>query len=244
MEVFVEFRIVDSQCHWGPSMTLGSNVSTDNILKHMKEAGVERAIVVPFPSTAARSGEINVRLLNEAGRVKEFVPYFHIRDDLLVFPGGYSGARWQRMRSGRDMPSNYSVLEDPEVYNLIDALTVTGKPLIIEEDLRFTKRFAEMAGALPLIVPHLGMNGGDPMDFLETFKDKPNVYFNTSMVGGETIVRFIETIGPERLLFASNAPFGNMTAEVSKILSLGVPEADRKFVLGGNIERLSGISPL
>lgn len=239
----MEFRIVDSQCHWGPSMTLGSNVSTKKVLRHMKEAGVERAVIMPFPSTAAKSGEINVRLLNEAGRVKEFVPFFHIRDDLFAATEGYFGSRWHRMRSGRDMPSNYGVLEDPEVRNLIDSLAGTGRPLILEEDLQFTKRFADMARTLPLIIPYLGMNGGDPIDFLDAFESRANVYFNTAMAGKETIARFIETMGPERVLFASNAPFGTMASEVSKILSLEIRDEDKQAVLGGNIRRLSRLDP-
>lgn len=238
----MEFPIIDSQCHWGPSMTLGSNISTDRILKQMKEARIDRAVIMPFPSTAARSNEINVRILNEAARVKEFLPYFHIRDDLMPSPGAYYGCKWHRMKAGGEATSNYSLLEDPEVYNLIDTLTVAGKPLLFEEDLRFTKRFAEMAPDVSLIVPHLGMNGGDPKDFLEAFRKKPRIFFNTALVGKETILTFLEAIGSERLLFASNAPFGGMEAEVAKIISLPVPETDKERILGGNVARLSGLS--
>jgi hypothetical protein len=244
LEKIMEFRIIDSLCHWGPSMTLGSNATTNNILKQMKEAGVERAVVLPFASTAARSGEINVRILNEAGRVREFVPFFHIREDLFLVAEGYSGARWERMRAVRDMPSNYAVLEDPETYNLMDTIAGTGRPLIIEEDLRFTEKFANMARSIPLIVPFLGSNGGDPNDFLTAFKDRANIYFNTAMSEKETLVKFIDTVGPNRLLFASNAPFGSMRFEVSKILSLHITDEDKQRVLAGNIERLANIKPL
>ena len=237
----MEFHIVDCLCHWGPSITLGSNVSTRTILGQMKEAGVERAVVMPFPSTAATSGEINVRLLNEARRVEEFIPYFHIREDLLPMPGKYYGCSWRRMRGDRDAGSNYAIFEDPRLSNLIDDLTMTGKPILFEEDLLFTKRFAEMADRLSLIVPHLGMTGGDPVDFLETFKNKPNVCFSTALAGKEMIVRFIEAIGPERVLFGSNLPFGSMASEVSKILSLPVSDSDKESILGRNIVRLSGL---
>jgi hypothetical protein len=210
----------------------------------MKEAGVKQAMIMPFPSTAARSGEINVRLLNECRRVEQFVPCFHIREDLSPVPGEYYSGKWHRMRSSGDVSSNYRVLEDPELSNLIDSLTVKGKPILFEEDLQFTKRFVEMADGLPLIIPHLGMTGGNPVDFLETFKDRPKVSFSSALAGKETIMRFIETIGPERVLFGSDVPFGSMTAEVSKILSLPISETDKALILGRNIVRLSRLPPL
>ncbi len=140
------------------------------------------------------------------------------------------------------MGSNYSVLEDPGLFNLIDDLTMTGKPILFEERfLPFTKRFAEMADGLSLIIPHLGMTGGNPVDFLETFKNKPKVCFSTALAGKDMIVRFIETIGPERVLFGSNFPFGSMAAGVSKILSLPVSDVDKDLIMGRNIVKLSGL---
>jgi len=55
---------------------------------------------------------------------------------------------------------------------LIRQLAGAGKPVIFEEELLFTERFVEMADGLNLIIPHLGMLGGNPIDFLACFKDK------------------------------------------------------------------------
>jgi predicted TIM-barrel fold metal-dependent hydrolase len=52
------------------------------------------------------------------------------------------------------------------------------------------------------------------------------------------IEKFIETIGPERVLFGSDIPFGTMKGELEKILSLKISIKEKELLLGGNLERL------
>jgi len=52
-----------------------------------------------------------------------------------------------------------------------------GLPLIVEEALEFTVAFAKRSGKLNVIIPHLGMLGGNPLDFLAAFKKHEHVLF-------------------------------------------------------------------
>jgi predicted TIM-barrel fold metal-dependent hydrolase len=98
-----------------------------------------------------------------------------------------------------------------------------------------------MTKSLKVIIPHLGLLGGNPLDFLEAFKKQENCYFDTALAGQETILRFVKEIGPERILFASDIPFGTMQNELNKVLSLPIGDEDKELILSKNVKRLIGL---
>ena len=108
------------------------------------------------------------------------------------------------------------------MHEFIEASESIDLPIIFEEDLAFTEIFVKRTKSLKLIIPHMGMLGGSPLDFLEAFEKYPNVYFDTSLASSGVVKRFIDTIGSERILFGSDIPFGTMKTELEKILSLRV----------------------
>lgn len=237
-----DYPIIDSHSHWGPSLSMGTNVSTQELLSQQAASGVSYVCIIPFPSTAIADNEINVRVLDESRRIDSFIPYFYLREDFPLIPEKYPGGKWHWMRGWQDAASNYKVLDDPELPGYIDGLTRIGKPIIFEEELAFTQRFVEMAPDLPLIIPHLGMLGGNPHDFLESFKNKANVYFDTALGAKGTIFDFVRTIGPERVLFGSDVPFSTMMSELPKVTTLSVSDEDKQLLLYGNINRLAKLA--
>lgn len=234
--------IIDSHSHWGPSITLHTNVSTREIMRQQEEAGVTHVVLIPFPSTAIMSNEINIKLLNETRQTKHFIPYHYIREDFSPIPDEYRGGKWHWMRGIQDSSSNYRVLSDPDLPQLIQQLREADKPIVFEEELDFTERFVALAPELKLIIPHLGLLGGNPIDFLAAFKDKPNVYFDTALADRSTILRFVKTVGPERILFGSDIPFGSMRSELSKVTDLDIPDPEKGLILSGNIIQLARLT--
>jgi uncharacterized protein len=177
------------------------------------------------------------------------VPYHYIREnydseDFNPIPTAYFGGKWHWMRGVQDSASNYRVLDDKMLPNLIGKIVLTGKPFIFEEELEFTKRFVDLSPDSILIIPHLGMLGGHPSDFLRSFKTNENIYFDTALASQNDILEFVQTIGPERILFGSDVPFGSMKSELSKVLDLPIPDVDKENILSKNIIRIAhlGIS--
>ena len=215
--------VIDSHSHWGPSLSMGTVVTTAELQRQREETGISYVVLIPFPSTAIASDDINVQLLEETRRVKGFIPYHYIRENFDIkgfdpIPGEYYGGKWHWMRGWQDTASNYQVLDDPFLPGLVEKLRKINKPIIFEEDLDFTVRFVDMADGVTLIIPHLGLLGGNPYDFLRAFKDNESIYFDTALASRDQIKRFVETIGPERVLFGSDVPFGSMHSELEKIL--------------------------
>jgi uncharacterized protein len=236
--------IIDSHCHWGPSLTMGTNVTTSEVKRQQEETGITHVAIMPFPSTAIADKEINVRLLAETKKISAFIPYHYIREDydrehFDPIPKAYCGGKWHWMRGTQDSASNYEVLDGKKLSGLIDKLRRTGKPVIFEEELLFTERFVEMADDLPLIVPHLGLLGGNQVDFLRSFKGKRDVYFDTALASQDMMLRFVETVGSDRVLFGSDVPFGSMKSELSKVMALPIPDEDKENILYKNFVRLT-----
>jgi len=239
--------IIDSHSHWGPSITLGTEVTTAELQRQQKESGIDHVIIIPFPSTAIANDSINARILKESMRVKDFTPYHYIRENydspsFDPIPDSYSGGKWHWMKGIQDSSSNYRVLNDSHLPGLVENIRKTGKPVIFEEELEFTKRFVEMFPGITLIIPHLGLLGGYPYDFLQVFKDKENIYFDTALGSSDMIYEFVRTIGPERVIFGSDVPFGSMRSELSKVFGLSLSAEDKELILSRNILRLARLT--
>lgn len=239
--------IIDSHSHWGKSLSMGTEVTTAELQRQLKESGISHVVLIPFPSTAIASNDINVKLLEETKRVKRFIPYHYIRENFEVngfdpIPREYQGGKWHWMRGWQDTASNYKVLDDQALPGLIEKLRTINKPIVFEEDLDFTVKFVDMAEDVTLIIPHLGLLGGNPYDFLRAFKDNESIYFDTALASREQIRKFVETIGPERVIFGSDVPFGSMRSELEKVLSLSIPHEDKELLLFKNIINLARLN--
>ena len=233
-------EIIDSHTHWGPSITLGTEVTTEELLRQAKESGVQRIVIFPFPSTAIDDERINDKVLELGKKNGKFIPYYYIPEELRPIPveKNFYGGKWHWVRGVQDCSSNYQVLDDPHLDLFIEASEAIDLPIVFEEELAFTEAFVKRTKDLKIIIPHLGMLGGNPLDFLKTFKQKENVFFDTALADAETIMRFVEKIGRERILFGSDIPFGTMKRELEKILSLPIGDDEKECILSKNLTGL------
>jgi predicted TIM-barrel fold metal-dependent hydrolase len=240
--IFME--IIDSHTHWGPSVTMGTEVTTEELLRQAEQSGVSRVVIFPFPSTALADQGINQRLLDETNRIKKFIPYYYIPETMKPIPEGkgFYGGKWHWMRGVQDCSSNYQALKDPKLREFIDASERIDLPIVLEEEFAFTEAFVKKTKSLKVIIPHLGGLGGNPMDFLDPFKGRENVYFDTALASSDKVMKFIYEIGHERILFGSDVPFGTMKWELEKILSLRIGDDKKEWIFSKNLKRLTGLT--
>jgi len=239
-----EMEIIDSHTHWGPSVTMSTEVTTRELLKQAQQSAVDRIVIFPFPSTALVDEGINQKLLDEAARNEKFIPYYYIPETMKPIPSGkgFYGGKWHWMRGIQDCSSNYQALEDPRLGEFIEASEKIDLPIVLEEELAFTEAFVKKTKSLKIIIPHLGMLGGNPMDFSQAFKGRENVYFDTALASTDTVMRYIEKIGHERILFGSDIPFGTMKRELEKVLSLPIGDDKKERILSKNLKKLIGLT--
>jgi hypothetical protein len=60
---------------------MGTEVTTAELQRQLKESGISYVILIPFPSTAIANNDINVKLLQETRRIQSFIPYHYIREN-------------------------------------------------------------------------------------------------------------------------------------------------------------------
>jgi len=226
---------------------MGIEVATHELQRQQRDSGVTHVVIMPFPSTAIQTNRINDQVLEETARVSNFTPYHYIRenyeDELFdPIPQPYFGGKWHWMRGVQDSASNYRILEDAALAPLCEKIRITGKPVIFEEEFEFTRRFVEMFPRLFFIIPHLGLLGGDSLDFLKAFKKHEHIYFDTALAAEDTILEFVRSVGAERVLFGSDVPFGSMKRELSKILALPLGRDDKERILYKNVRDLAHLT--
>jgi hypothetical protein len=238
-----EMEIIDSHTHWGPSLTMGTEVTTAELLRQAAQCTVDRIVIFPFPSMALANEKINEELLYEATRNEKFIPYYYIPETMKPIPSGkgFYGGKWHWMRGIQDCSSNYQALEDPRLGEFIEASEKIDLPIVLEEELAFTEAFVKKTKSLKIIIPHLGMLGGNPMDFLQAFKSRENVHFDTALASTDNIMGFIDKVGTERILFGSDIPFGTMKGELGKVLSLPIGDDKKERILSKNLKKLIGL---
>lgn len=234
-------EIIDSHTHWGPSVSMGITVTTNELLRQADASGVSRIVIFPFPSQALDDERINDAVAEESVRVGSFVPYYYIAEDFRPIPvdRGFMGGKWHWNHGVQDWSSDYHVLEDPRLPDFIARSEDIDLPIVFEEELEFTEQFVRRTHTLKIIIPHMGLLGGNPMDFLKSFRTCKNVYFDTALASRETIRHFVREIGAHRILFGSDVPFGTMRNELDKVLTLPIDDAEKELVLSGNIMRLT-----
>ena len=58
------------------------------------------------------------------------------------------------------------------------------------------------------------------------------------MIDRELVLRFIDKIGPDRLIFGTDFPMWSPKEELDRFLSLGLGEEDKQKILYGNFMKL------
>lgn len=156
--------IIDSHTHWGPSVTLGTDVTTRELQRQQEDTGITHVVIMPFPSTAIENNEINVRLLNESKKIADFIPYHYIRENydeagFDPIPAPYYGGKWHWMRGWQDSSSDYKVLNDKDLPGLVEKIRKIGKPVsptsACLEDTRETSCRASRTKRPSVLIPPL-----------------------------------------------------------------------------------------
>ena len=112
---------------------------------------------------------------------------------------------------------------------------------------------------LTLIVPHVGgilpyLRGRIERtleDWASSEAERPfihspahyldKIYVDTVAHSPEALEYCFHTLGPQKLLFGTDHPFGNYTTQAEMVEALDCSESDRELIYHGNAERLLGI---
>ena len=135
---------------------------------------------------------------------------------------------------------------DPSVHPIASLLVERGMPVLVHcGHPIFTLPWSieELAVEFPdlrVVLGHMGhgnivyINGS-----IDVAERNPNVYLETSGMPMHSKIRTaFERVGPERVMYGSDAPFHDPGVELRKVAVCGLDEAAQERVLGLNARRL------
>ena len=176
-------------------------------------------------------------LLNLKDPEIQVFPYFFVWNDFAWEDLGpeYVAIKWHRHP---DEPVyDYG---SPRCREFLDKVRELGLPILLEESLENTLFFLDqMAPDLPVIIPHLGgLSGGYRALDAAGVWGRDHIWADMAVAGLAEIKDYLSRYGSERLMFGSDYPFSRPQTELNKILSLNLPEAQTRAILGDNFRRL------
>ncbi|MDH7602127.1 MAG: amidohydrolase family protein [Armatimonadota bacterium] len=233
-----------------PAITDGT---VSGLLKHMKSCGVSYSVIQPVATKPSQ-----VKSINEwASSRKEpgIISFGAIHPDCenvaeeidriisLGLPGIKIQANWQGV-----------YVDDARMYPIYEAaqrrliiMFHAGKELAPTDEIRATpERLARVLRDFPhltMIAAHMG--GYLMWNEVEEHLLTKDVYFDTSACFCSDLpdARFLQLIrrhGAERVLFATDSPFGNAKNDIHRLLSLGLDDEELELIFWGNAKRLLG----
>jgi predicted TIM-barrel fold metal-dependent hydrolase len=237
--------IIDCHCHAGKGDGLTGPWNTAaplaRYLRRAARAGIDRTVLVSvFHSNYRVANRQVARLV--ASRPEHFygLAVVHPARDrgrvgVLVQEAvrcyGFCGIKVHR----HDGRITCEVCEVARTFALPILYDVVGEVAVVE---LLATEYPEVA----FIIPHLGSFADDwraQLALIDHLVRHPNVYADTSGVRRfDLLQQAVRRAGARKMLFGSDGPWLHPGVELAKVHALGLPAADERLVLGGNLLRL------
>jgi len=239
--------IVDCHCHAGTGDGLtgpwDTRADLDRYLRRATAAGISRTVLFAAFHTdyTAANREVAEIVAGNPGRFLGFAFVHADRDrgriaamaEEAVLRHGFVGIKLHRhdARITREVCDAARRWRLPVLYDPVGELA--GVEMVAGE-------YRDVA----FIIPHLSSFADDwhaQRRFVDQLGRHPNLYADTSAVRYyDLLVAAVRRAGASRVLFGSDGPWLHPGVELAKVRALGLPPADERLVLGGNLLRLTG----
>lgn len=236
--------VIDVHNHLGEPWGTTYEQTPEVLLRKMDRAGVDRAVVFPFPFGNFDNEYVARAVRQHADRLTGFVmvsPFQRVdlRDYIrrYVEDDGYRGIKLHPAAHG------YKLSELNVCGPILDVARELGIPVLAYSgDEVYAGPFQVMIAAeaypeVSFVMAHSGfmMQTNDAVIVAERC---PNVLLEHSSGISLGVTQSIKAIGPERVVLGSDTPHMDFEVEIYK-MEIAVPDPDaRALVLGGNAARL------
>jgi predicted TIM-barrel fold metal-dependent hydrolase len=242
--------IIDAHTHAGRGERLSDtyqvDVTFDSLLQTMAEAGVEASCVmgVAAEDYAANNREIYEVAQAHPGKIIGFA-----RANLHDEPKALAEIRRGLDDYGfRGVKIHVGLGDGFPTRKLMELLSEYGCPLLLHtpQDLGAIDAYAHLARSypkVPVVMGHMGVFGASWPGFAKLCaveaKQIPNLYLDTAFVFRPSWIKMAaEICGPEKVLFASDAPVVHPAVVRKAVEVAGFSEGELGLILGGNAARL------
>jgi predicted TIM-barrel fold metal-dependent hydrolase len=217
-----------------------------DVLRDADAAGIEYVVVMPNPTAHPNNQALHETIRDE----RRVVGCAQVNpNDASAVADVETALTTLGMRCLKIMPTLYNLdLLGSQTSALMDQARAAGVIVNIHSggNLSHPLRIAAVARRypeVPIIMDHMGYRewGHDAVIAAE---DNPNIYLGTTIASFEpsAVVGAVKALGPERVIYGSNAPALYSDLAVQSIRRGKLGREAEELVLGGNLARLLGMA--
>lgn len=224
----------------------------ENLLKRMEEERVALSVVLPVVTKPANGTDVN-RFAREVMR-PGLISFGGLHPDCDHVQEEVEKLRDMGMAGIKFHPPFQMVKLDAEKYDpMWRHINRLGFPVLIHCGSARVKgpydlypdgaeRIIRLLPDVPVILAHMGGRSMDPGTETLLYRFPENVYIDTAMSAERQeksdFERMVEAMGPERVVFGSDFPYGTQKAAIAFIKNSCFSEAEKAMILGKNAERI------
>ena len=243
------FRIYDTHAHLGEARHSGRRQPADAVLRSMDAAGIDRALLIPFPvvedERAAHDGiaaavRAHPDRFQGSACLNPFQPEREFRDELRRCADelGFRALKLQPQYQALNPVSPRSdFLFGAALEHKLTLVVHTGAgaPFALPSlYIMPARKFPE----LPIVLGHAG-GGLYVLEAIVAASVCPNIYIELSSLMPHHMGELLAHVGPERLMIGTDLP-ESANVEIGKVLGLEVSDAARRQILWETAQRLFG----
>lgn len=236
-----------------------TNGTLYGLKKSMKECGIDISVILPVATKPSQFETINNFAAAITGK-EGIISFGGIHPDTEDYIGKLQRIKKLGLKGVKLHPDYQNTfIDDPRMVDLIRQAVLLDLIVVIHAglDIGFPDpvhcppaRTANMLSQInydnaKIVLAHMG--GFDMWDDVEKYLAGKNVWLDTSyclgMINDEQFVRIIRKHGKERILFATDSPWGGQKQTLEHIKSVGLSQDELECILHKNAESLLGMVP-
>ena len=236
-------------------LPLRSNGTVAGIKASMKKAGIDKSVVLSIATKPQQTP--NITQWAASVQDEDIITFSSIHPDDInwayelqnIHNAGFKGIKFH---------PEYQMfyVDDPKMFPIYAKAAQLGLIMVFHAggDLGFPgpyhcppERMRRVVKKFPnakIVAAHMG--GYDNWDEVEKYLAGEHLYLDTSFslqkLGRDQFLRIASKHGFDRLLFASDSPWGDQREDVERLRGMKLPNDGLEAVLGGNAARLLGLT--
>ena len=247
--------IFDADTHMSPFRKLPESANAEEWDKLMAEAGIDKAICWMMQQHLDSPAESNQYIYESAKKNPRIFPFGWImlpmglektleEVDRCFEEYGFHGIKINGSQNKHNIDSDecMAVIERIAKHGKSVAFH-TGAEAPVYTDPKRSAKIAKLFPEMNVIIVHMGgcIEPDMSADVIEAAKDCPNMYLVGSTIKMEKVANAIRILGPEQVMFGSDAPYHEhpsvYLAQYREMLK-EFDERTSELVLGGNAKRI------
>jgi predicted TIM-barrel fold metal-dependent hydrolase len=243
--------IIDGHVHIGVGNFFHMRADADLLLRLADKAGVDKLFVTELNSLFYDMGEGNDSLARDVvAHPDRLIGYCSIPtprmgqrviDEIRRCHEKY-GFRGVKIYSHPEAP-----ITEAATYPLLEIAAEYGMPILSHTTPDECDHLMQHVPQAPLVMAHMG---GHPYAFgdwhraVAVAKKHPNLLLDTasSQIDNGMLEHAVAELGPEKILYGSDMPLLDPFSQTAKVTGAELDDRAKALILGGNLQRLLGLS--